>query len=97
MKISNCGDDNNETFVEIVLEIIDDSVAINSIYQGEAVLEDPELFSLLKKALENRSSSSSVSFSLFGNTCSYIKLVSKGLKRQTKSAAAHILKGLKFI
>ncbi|KAJ0102084.1 hypothetical protein Patl1_05615 [Pistacia atlantica] len=45
------------TYVEIILDIFYDSVAIHSI-QGVAVHEDPELSSLIKKALENKSPSS---------------------------------------
>lgn len=74
--------DDNKAYVEIVLDIFDDTVAIHSI-QGGAALEDPELCSLVNKiTLENRSSttSSSVDFSLFEKTCWHIKKVSEGLK-----------------
>ncbi|KAJ0046642.1 hypothetical protein Pint_05548 [Pistacia integerrima] len=112
MIVSNSGDDNNEAYVEIVLDIFDDSVAINSINQGGAVHEDPELSSLINKITVENSSSSSVLFSLFQSTCSHIKEVFEELnirissltKRpsasrcfdQTKSAAVHALKGLKL-
>ncbi|KAJ0102422.1 hypothetical protein Patl1_05620 [Pistacia atlantica] len=113
MIVSNSGDDNNEAYVEIVLDIFDDSVAINSIYQGGAVHEDPELSSLINKITVENRSSSSVRFSLFQSTCSHIKEVFEELNirisslttrpsasrclDQTKSAAVHALKGLKLI
>nr|WOW72684.1 ferric reductase [Mangifera indica] len=99
-------DDDN--YVEITLDIRDDSVAVHSVQGGGALHEDPELALLAKKALENKSSS--VRSSLFRNTSSHLKQVSQELKRlasftkrssrrfdRTKSAAAHALKGLKFI
>lgn len=111
MIMSNSGDDSTEAYVEITLNIFDDSVAIHSI-QGESLHEDAELYSLVKKALENKSSSS-ISTSLFGNSCKRMKKVSQELKRQlasltktpsvsrrfkqTNSAAAHALKGLKLV
>ncbi|KAJ0046638.1 hypothetical protein Pint_05541 [Pistacia integerrima] len=76
MILSNSRDDSNEAYVEIILDIFDDSVAIHSI-QGEAVHEGLDLSSLVKKALKDRSSSS-VPFSLFKNTNSlHIKHVSQ--------------------
>lgn len=65
MIMSGSDDDDNKAYVEVVLEIFEDStVAIHSI-EGEAVHEDPELRWMVNKALENRSSSSScVGFSL---------------------------------
>ncbi|KAJ0045538.1 hypothetical protein Pint_05551 [Pistacia integerrima] len=106
---SNPADDDN--YVEITLDIRDDSVAVHSVHHaggGEALHDDPELSLLAKKTLENKSSS--VRSSLFRNTSSHIRQVSQELKRlasftkrssrrfdRTKSAAAHALKGLKFI
>ncbi|KAJ0102083.1 hypothetical protein Patl1_05614 [Pistacia atlantica] len=72
MILSSRVDDNNAAYVEIILDIFEDSLAIHSV-QGVTVHEDPELFSLVKKATENKSSSSSVRFSLFRKTCSHIK------------------------
>lgn len=102
-------DDDN--YVEITLDIRDDSVAVHSVHHaggGGALHEDPELSLLAKKTLENKSSS--VRSSLFRNTSSHLRQVSQELKRlasftkrssrrfdRTKSAAAHALKGLKFI
>lgn len=94
----------DDSYVEITLDIRDDSVAVHSVQAG-AGHEDPELALLAKKTLENSKSSS-----LFRNTSAHIKQVSQELKRvisrrssaarrfdRTKSAAAYALKGLKFI
>lgn len=105
---SNNNDDGG--YVEITLDIRDDSVAVHSV-QGALHHEDPELSLLAKKTLEINNKSSSFRSSLFRNTSSHIKQVSQELKRfasltrrpssrrfdRTKSAAAHALKGLKFI
>lgn len=105
---SNNNDDGG--YVEITLDIRDDSVAVHSV-QGALHHEDPELSLLAKKTLEINNKSSSFRSSLFRNTSSHIKQVSQDLKRfasltrrpssrrfdRTKSAAAHALKGLKFI
>ncbi|KAF2288430.1 hypothetical protein GH714_007428 [Hevea brasiliensis] len=103
---SNAADDPS-SYVEITLDILDDSVAVHSVHPAN---EDPEFALLAKKTLENKSSS--FRSSLFRNTSSHIKQVSQELKRfaslsrrpsaarrfdRTKSAAAHALKGLKFI
>ncbi|KAH8522353.1 hypothetical protein H0E87_003106 [Populus deltoides] len=98
--------DDSSSFVEITLDICDDSVAVHSV---QGANEDPELTLLAKTALEGNNSSSLRS-SLFRNTSSKIRQVSQELKRfasrrsstarrfdRTKSAAAHALKGLKFI
>ncbi|GAV89886.1 Ferric_reduct domain-containing protein/FAD_binding_8 domain-containing protein/NAD_binding_6 domain-containing protein/NADPH_Ox domain-containing protein [Cephalotus follicularis] len=97
--------DDNEAYVEITLDIRDDSVAVHSVQGTGTGQEDPELALLAKKTLENKPASS-----VFRNTSSRIKQVSQELKRfaspsrrstrrfdRTKSAAAHALKGLKFI
>ncbi|CAK7335998.1 unnamed protein product [Dovyalis caffra] len=100
--------DDPSSYVEITLDIHDDSVAVHRV---QGANEDPELTLLAKTALEGNNSSSLRS-SLFRNTSSKIRQVSQELKRFTslsrrssrarrfdrnKSAAAHALKGLKFI
>lgn len=99
--INTGGDDSS--YVEITLDIRDDSVAVHSV---QGANEDPELTLLAKRTLESKSSS------FFRNTSSHIRQVSQELKRfasfsrrqsasrqfdRTKSAAAHALKGLRFI
>ncbi|XP_072981679.1 respiratory burst oxidase homolog protein C-like [Typha angustifolia] len=88
-----------EDYVEITLDVRDDSVAVHSV--KAAGDEDPEV-TLLGRKLEKRSAS-------FGS--SLIRQVSQELRRfasfskrpapghfdRSKSAAAHALKGLKFI
>lgn len=112
--IGSTSNNNDDAYVEITLDICDDSVAVHSVHSagggGAAVHEDPELSLLAKKTLENKSSS--FRSSMFRNTSSHIRQVSQELKRfasltrrpsasrrfdRTKSAAAHALKGLKFI
>lgn len=99
--------DDPSSYVEITLDIREDSVAVHSV---QGANEDPELTLLAKTALEGNNSSSLRS-SLFRNTSSRIRQVSQELKRfaslsrrtstrrfdRNKSAAAHALKGLKFI
>ena len=99
----------DEAYVEITLDILDDSIAVHSVQTaGGEKGEDPELALLAKKTLEKKSS---VGSSVFRNTSSRIKQVSQELKRfasfsrrpsgrhfdRTKSAVTHALKGLKFI
>jgi respiratory burst oxidase len=102
------GDD--QAYVEITLDVRDDSVAVHSVKAaGGAEIEDPEL-TLLAKNLEKRSSFRNSS--IVRNASSRIKQVSQELKKlasiskragnngrfdRSKSAAAHALKGLKFI
>ncbi|KAG6418236.1 hypothetical protein SASPL_120437 [Salvia splendens] len=102
---ANSGDD----YVEITLDVREDSVAVHSVKAaGGGEVEDPEL-ALLARGLEKRSSFGS---SVVRNASSRIRQVSHELKRlasltrrpqppgrfdRTKSAAAHALKGLKFI
>lgn len=103
-----CRDD-DDAYVEITLDILDDSIAVHSVQAaGGAKGEDPELALLAKKTLEKKSSLGS---SVFRSTSSRIKQVSQELKRfaslsrrpsarhfdRTKSAVTHALKGLKFI
>ncbi|KAF6168750.1 hypothetical protein GIB67_013132 [Kingdonia uniflora] len=99
-------DDN--AYVEITLDVRDDSVAVHSVKTaGGGANEDPEI-TLLAKTLEKKSSLGS---SVIRSASSRIKQVSQELRRlasitrkptggrfdRTKSAAAHALKGLKFI
>ncbi|KAG5228053.1 respiratory burst oxidase protein [Salix suchowensis] len=103
--ISSGVTDDPSSYVEITLDIRDDSVAVHSV---QGANEDPELTLLAKTALEGNNSSSLRS-ALFRNTSSKIRQVSQELKRfasrsstarrfdRTKSAAVHALKGLKFI
>ncbi|CAN4088646.1 unnamed protein product [Withania somnifera] len=100
---------NDDAYVEITLDVRDDSVAVHSVKTaGGADVEDPEL-ALLAKGLEKKSTLGS---SLVRNASSRIRQVSQELKRlaslnkrpiptgrfdRNKSAAAHALKGLKFI
>lgn len=96
--------DGDDDYVSITLDIREDSVAVHSV---ETTKEDPELALLAKRTLEKKSSSS-----LLRNASNHIRQVSQELKRlaslskrsstarrfdRTKSAAAHALKGLKFI
>lgn len=106
---SLAGADNDDSYVEITLDIRDDSVAVHSVQGAGGGNEDPELALLAKKTLENKSAS--FRSYLLRNTSNRIKQVSQELKQvlsgrpsnagrrfdRTKSAAAHALKGLKFI
>lgn len=100
----------DEAYVEITLDVRDDSVAVHSVKPaggGGGEIEDPEV-TLLAKTLEKRSSFGS---SVIRSASSRIRQVSQELRRiasinkrpapgrldRTKSAAAHALKGLKFI
>ncbi|XP_076891948.1 respiratory burst oxidase homolog protein C-like [Bidens hawaiensis] len=101
----------NDDYVEITLDVRDDSVAVHSVKTaGGADVEDPEL-TLLAKGLEKRSSFGS---SVVRNASNRIRQVSEELKRLTSfskrqpasrldrtkstvSAAVHALRGLKFI
>ncbi|XP_051135758.1 respiratory burst oxidase homolog protein C-like [Andrographis paniculata] len=99
-----------DDYVEITLDVREDSVAVHSVKAaGGSEVEDPEL-ALLAKGLEKRSSFGS---SVVRSASSRFRQVSQELKRlasltqrrgqpagrfdRTKSAAAHALKGLKFI
>ncbi|GKA10618.1 respiratory burst oxidase homolog protein C-like protein, partial [Tanacetum coccineum] len=99
---------NNEDYVEITLDVGDDSVAVHSVKTaGGGDMEDPEL-TLLARGLEKRGS---LGTSLVRNAWSTIKQVSEELRKltsfsrkpvggrhdRTKSGAVHALKGLKFI
>lgn len=104
------GGGGDEAYVEITLDVRDDSVAVHSVKPaggGGGEIEDPEV-TLLAKTLEKRSSFGS---SVIRSASSRIRQVSQELRRlasinkrpatsrldRTKSAAAHALKGLKFI
>ncbi|XP_071692611.1 respiratory burst oxidase homolog protein C-like [Rutidosis leptorrhynchoides] len=99
---------NNDDYVEITLDVGEDTVAVHSVKTaGGADVEDPE-FTLLAKGLEKRSSFGT---SVVRNASARIRQVSEELKKltsfsrrpvvgrydRTKSAATHALKGLKFI
>ncbi|CAI9283689.1 unnamed protein product [Lactuca saligna] len=97
---------NNDDYVEITLDVGDDSVAVHSV-KTAGDMEDPEL-TLLAKGLEKRST---LGASVVRNASSRIRQVSEELRKltsiskrptagrydRTKSAATHALKGLKFI
>ncbi|XP_006663498.2 respiratory burst oxidase homolog protein B [Oryza brachyantha] len=104
------GDDDEEDYVEITLDVRDDSVAVHSVKPAGGA-EDSDV-TLLARTLEKRSSS--FGHSVIRNASSRIKQVSQELRRlasvnrrgggaggpridRSKSAAAHALKGLKFI
>lgn len=104
------GGDGDEAYVELTLDIGDDSVVVHSVQSAVGnQLEDPELTLLARKTLERRSSFGS---NIFRNTSNKFRQVSQELRRlashsrrpgapgrfdRTKSAAAHALVGLKFI
>ncbi|KAK4740745.1 hypothetical protein SAY87_024333 [Trapa incisa] len=100
---SRASDD--EAYVEITLDIRDDTVAVHSVQPAGSgvsgqIVEDPELSLLAKRTLEKKTSLGS---SLFRQVSQELKRLTS--KRSTtawrfdrnKSAAAHALKGLKFI
>ncbi|THU45826.1 hypothetical protein C4D60_Mb02t22080 [Musa balbisiana] len=102
-----------ETFLEITLDVTDDSVAVHSVKPAAGGVggkaEDPEEVSLLVQKLERQSAS--FGSSVLRSASSRIRQVSQELRRlasltkrpaaprldRSKSAAAHALKGLKFI
>ncbi|CAD6256873.1 unnamed protein product [Miscanthus lutarioriparius] len=102
----------DDDYVEITLDVRDDSVAVHSVKPAHGGGHaggngDDSDVTLLARTLENRRSGSSV----IRNASSRIKQVSQELRRiasinrrgggprfdRSKSAAAHALKGLKFI
>ncbi|CAM8947722.1 unnamed protein product [Rhodiola kirilowii] len=104
---SEGGDDSGEAYVELTLDIGDDSVVVHSVQSAGNELEDPELTLLARKTLEKRSSFRS---NILRNTSNKFRQMSQELRRmasrrpagpsqfdRTKSAAAHALVGLKFI
>ncbi|KAA3488896.1 respiratory burst oxidase-like protein D-like [Gossypium australe] len=104
--VAAAGDDD---YVEITLDILDDSIAVHSVQGADGGHEDPQLSLLAKRTLENKSAS--FRSYLLRNTSARIKQFPQELKRavsrrssnagrrfdRNKSAAAHALKGLKFI
>lgn len=99
----------DEDYVEITLDVGDDTVAVHSVKTaGGGDVEDPEL-TLLAKGLEKRGGS--LGASVVRNASARIRQVSEELRKltsyskrqpagrfdRTKSAATHALKGLKFI
>ncbi|KAJ0046635.1 hypothetical protein Pint_05542 [Pistacia integerrima] len=104
MILSSRVDDNNAAYVEIILDIFEDSVAIHSV-QGVTVHEDPELFSLVKKTYSPCPRFVSLCFerlvrisSRVSKSSKYTLLHSqKDHLHQLKSAAVHALKALKLI
>ncbi|CAD6253696.1 unnamed protein product [Miscanthus lutarioriparius] len=105
---SPASNNDDDDYVEITLDVRDDSVAVHSVKpaHGGGNGDDSDV-TLLSRTLENRRSGSSV----IRNASSRIKQVSQELRRiasvnrrgggprfdRSKSAAAHALKGLKFI
>lgn len=104
--------DEDDGYVEITLDIRDDSVAVHSVQEATTGQEDPELALLTKRTLHDINSKSSSSSSRFRTASSRVLThVSQELKRlaskrsstssrrfhRTKSAAAQALKSLKFI
>ncbi|CAN1133276.1 Respiratory burst oxidase homolog protein C [Linum perenne] len=100
--------DNDQQYVEITLDVTDDSVAVHSVKAANGTEEDPEM-TLLAKGLEKRTASN-LGSSAMRSASARIRQVSQELRRltsinkrptsrldRTKSAAAHALKGLKFI
>ncbi|XWS60169.1 hypothetical protein CRYUN_Cryun07bG0012200 [Craigia yunnanensis] len=97
----------DDGYVEITLDVRDDSMVVHSVKaaNGSDLQEDPEL-TLLAKGLEKKST---VGSSMVRNASAKIRHVGHEFKRltsfskkparfdRTKSAAAHALKGLKFI
>ncbi|PON91750.1 Respiratory burst oxidase [Trema orientale] len=115
-KKEDADDDEEEAYVEITLDIHDDSVAVHSVQAATTGQEDPELALLTKRTLNDINKSSSFGSSRFRTASSRVithvsqelkRLASNSIKRsststsrrfhRTKSAAAHALKGLKFI
>lgn len=116
---NNNNNNDDDDYVEITLDVRDDSVAVHSVKPAHgggagagagAGGDDPDV-TLLARTLESRRSSS-YGHSVIRNASSRIKQVSQELRRiasinrrgaagpridRSKSAAAHALKGLKFI
>ncbi|XP_062182578.1 respiratory burst oxidase homolog protein B-like [Phragmites australis] len=103
----SAANNDDDDYVEITLDVRDDSVAVHSV--KPAAGGDDSDVTLLARTLENRSSS--FGHSVIRNASSRIKQVSQELRRlasvnrrgagpridRSKSGAAHALKGLKFI
>ncbi|XP_010250429.1 PREDICTED: respiratory burst oxidase homolog protein C [Nelumbo nucifera] len=109
---ASCSSSNNipddDAYVEITIDVRGDSVAVHSVKPAGGEDDEDHELTLLAKNLEKRSSFGS---SVMRTASLRIKQVSQELKRlaslttrpsatrfdRTKSAAAHALKGLKFI
>lgn len=106
---SNSAGEMVDDYVEITLDIHDDSVAIHSV---QTATDDPEQALMAKRTLGKKSSSSSMGSSVLRSASAKIRQVSQELKRfaslskrpsaatrfdRNKSAAVHALKGLKFV
>ncbi|KAG0530078.1 hypothetical protein BDA96_05G153600 [Sorghum bicolor] len=111
-RASSANNNDDDDYVEITLDVRDDSVAVHSVkpaHGGGGGGDDSDV-TLLARTLENRRASG---HSVIRNASSRIKQVSQELRRiasinrrgggggarldRSKSAAAHALKGLKFI
>ncbi|KAJ4790855.1 hypothetical protein LUZ62_042101 [Rhynchospora pubera] len=99
-------DDDDETYVEITLDVRDDTVAVHSV-KPTTENEDPEV-TLLAQRLEKQSSAqASAAAAMIRSASSRFRQVSQELRKlasasrkpvdRTKSATKHALKGLKFI
>ncbi|XP_065872086.1 respiratory burst oxidase homolog protein C-like [Euphorbia lathyris] len=96
----------DEQYLEVTLDVRDDAVALHSVKAANGGEEDPEI-TLLTKGLEKKSSSNIVRNASAKIRQEFRKLASFSLRApppphlrrldRTKSAAAHALKGLKFI
>ncbi|XP_078432682.1 respiratory burst oxidase homolog A [Wolffia australiana] len=96
----------DDDYVEITLDLKDDSVAVHSVKAGGDGGEDPDL-AFLAAALDRRSASFGTTF--FRSASNRVREASQELKRlasgaaaaatatRNKSAAARAIKGLKFI
>ncbi|KAJ6358582.1 hypothetical protein OIU76_000321 [Salix suchowensis] len=82
----------DEQYVEITLDVRNDSVAVHSVKAANGAEEDPEI-ALLAKGLEKRSASKVVRTA----SARIRQRPPPGRLDRSKSAAAHALKGLKFI
>jgi len=106
-KSARFAESDDDDYVEITLDLRDDSVAVHSVKPAHGGSGDDSDVTLLARTLESRRSGSSI----IRNASSRIKQVSQELRRiasinrrgggprfdRSKSAAAHALKGLKFI
>jgi respiratory burst oxidase len=105
-KPSSKDDNDDETYVEITLDVRDDLVAVHSV-KPTTEQEDPEV-TLLAQRLEKQSSArASAAAAMIRSASSRFRQVSQELRKLTsasrkqidrsKSATKHALKGLKFI
>ncbi|KAF3323549.1 respiratory burst oxidase protein C-like isoform X1 [Carex littledalei] len=105
-KPSSRDDTDDETYVEITLDVRDDLVAVHSV-KPTTENEDPDV-TLLAQRLEQQSSArASAAAAMIRSASSRFRQVSQELRKlasasrkpvdRSKSATAHALKGLKFI